>query len=254
MTAPTLIELTEDQLEDYIKCPNLFYIRHVNNILPRKQITIRTITEKYVNQMFYTLMDGKIPNIDHVLLDFSKECMEHKYPAINRDVQKASNQIVTLFNWLISNRIQIADTGSPFELTFPASNVILKGTFGKIRYNNDKLELLVTDLSNKDPDQNLIDISVRHTLQAYAIHKLIKKYELSCIRVLSVRYNRVTELFSYRSPIAFARLENTVNNIANAIRNNIFYPRESFECARCPVKAYCAGVLNYVNVGAQHAN
>ena len=254
MVPPKLIELTEDQLENYIQCPNLFYIRHVNNILPRKQIKIRTITEKYVDQMFYTLMDGTIPNIDNVLIEFSKECMEHKYPAINRDVQKASNQLVTLFNWLISNRIQIADIGSPFELTFSASNVILKGTFGAIRYNNDTLELLVTDLSNRDPDQNLIDISVHYTLQAYAIHKLIKKYEMSCIRILNVRYNRVTELFSYRSPIAFARLENTVNNVANAIRNNVFYPRESFECTYCPVKAYCAGVLNYVNIGAKHAD
>lgn len=249
-----LIELTSNQLEDYISCPNLFYIRHVNGIVPRSKVTIRKLIEKHKEQMFYRLMEGTIPDINKILIDFSKDCMDNKYPPLHRDVHKGSSQLITFFNWLIDNRVQIADIGTPYELTFPKSNVILKGNFGAIRYTNDKLELIVADFSAKDPDQNLVDISIRYTLQAYAVHKLIKKYELACIRVLTVRYNRVTELLSYRSPTDFARLENTVDNIACAIRNNIFYPRESFECLRCPVKSYCAGVLDYVDIGAKHAD
>jgi hypothetical protein len=252
MTTTKLIELKEEQLEDYIRCPNLFYIRHINGILPRKSVTIRTIADKHKKHMFYSLMDGKIPNIDTILNDFTKECMDNKYQAVHRDVQKAANQLIVLFNWLISNKVQVADIGTPFELTFPKSNVIIKGEFGIIRYTNEQLELLIADLSSRDPNQDLVDMSIRYTLQAYAVHKLIKKYNMSCIHVLGIRYNRVQELFSYRSTIDYARLENTINNVANAIRNNVFYPRESYECIRCPVKAYCSGVLNYVDIGAEH--
>jgi CRISPR/Cas system-associated exonuclease Cas4 (RecB family) len=254
MSTKTIIEITENQLEDYIKCPNLFYIRHVNGILPRKQVTIRSIADKYTEQMFYSLMDGKIPNIDDITGKFTEECIRHKYPVIHRDVQKSISKLITLFNWLISNRVRIGDVGSPYELTFPSANVIVKGKFDIVRYMDDKLELLITDLSNRDPNQDLIDISIRYTLQAYAVHKLITKYELSCVHVLGIRYNRVQELFSYRSPTDYARVENTIKNVAAAIRENIFYPRESYECSYCPVRAFCGGVLNYVDIGVKNAD
>ena len=254
MMAPRLIELTEEQLEQYIRCPNLFYIRSVNGILSKKQTTIRSITEKYRDRMFYTLMDGKIPDIDSVLIEFSKECMEHKYPVTHRDVQKASNQLVILFNWLVSNRVQIGDIGTPFEITFPNANVIIKGTFGAIRYVNDKLELLSVDFSTRDPSQDLVDISIRYTLQAYAVHKLVRKYDLSCIHVLTVRYNRVQELLSYRDRTSFERLEKTVQSVATGLRNSVFYPRETFECMQCPVRSYCIGVTDYIALGDNHAD
>ena len=249
MTAPKLIEITTQQLEDYIKCPNLFYIRHVNGILSKTHVTIRSIAEKHKDHMLYSLMDGKIPDIDKVLLEFNKDCIENKYPATHRDVQKASNQLVILFNWLIANRVQIADIGTPFQLTFPEVNVILKGAFGAIRHNNKRLELLGIDFAAKDPDQDLVDMSIRYTVQAYAVHKLIQDYELSCIHIIGVRFNRVQELQSYRSEIDYARVEKTVQNVARAIRSSIFYPRESYECTYCPVKAYCSGILDYVTIG-----
>lgn len=249
-----LIELTDKQLEQYIQCPNLFYIRNVAGILSKSRVTIRSIAEKHKDRMFYTLMDGKIPDIDTVLIEFSKDCMEYKYPVTHRDVQKASNQLVVLFNWLVGNRVQIGDIGTPFEVTFPKANVIIKGNFGALRYINDKLELLAVDFSAKDPSQDLVDISIRYTMQAYAVHKLVPKYDLSCVRALTVRYNRVQELFSYRDRRNFERLEHTIENVANALRNNIFYPRETFECMRCPVRAYCAGITDYVQLGVNDAD
>jgi hypothetical protein len=242
------IELTTEQLENYIACPNKFYIQNVSGIPPSPKHLVRKIAEKYKDQMFYALMDGKIPDANTILTNFAEECAKNKFAPLHKEVVRGSNQLLVLHNWLVSHRVLVADIGTPFEVTFPKSNVILKGKFEPIRMFNNKLEMLSVSFSSANPDQTLADMSLKYTIQAYAVHKLVKKYDLSCIRVLGIKSTHLTELLSYRTKDDFIRLENTVNNVACAIQNNIFYPRESFECSYCSVKAYCASILEYIKV------
>ena len=240
-----IIELTTEQLENYIKCPNRFFLQHVSGIKPKTHISVKSILLTARDKLLYRILDGKYPDCGKFINEFVKECQEHNFLSTNRAVMHGMRKLTVLHQWCVRNQLLLADMGTEFELPFPKDNAILKGNFGIIRYYNKKLELLGIDFTDRDPDQNLLDISLRYTLQSYAIRRLVPKYELSCVRVLAVRQDRLKEFQTFRSPLDYERLEDTVSNVIKAVRNEVYYPRETFECTQCPVKIYCGGLSNH---------
>ena len=241
-----IIELTIEQVVDYITCPNIFYLKYVNNIVPKTHVSVKRLMLAAKDKLLYQILNGKYIDGTKFVNDFIKDCTKNKFLSTNREVIKSMRKLTTFHSWCVQNQLLLADIGTEFELPFKDYNAILKGNFGVIRFRNNKLELLGIDFSDKDPDQNLLDISIKYTLQSYAIKRLVPKYELSGIRVLSVRQNRVAEFETFRSPLDYERLEDTFSMVIKAIRNGIYYPRETFECSYCPNKIYCGGLSNHV--------
>ena len=246
-----VLELTTEQLEEYIKCPNRFYLRYVNSIKPKTHVSVKSILLSARDKLLYQILDGKYPDGNKYINDFVGECQQHKFLTTNRAVLQGMRKLNIFHSWCVRNQLLLADMGTEFELPFPKDNAILKGQFGIIRYNDNKLELLGIDFSDRDPDQNLLDISIRYTLQAYAVKKLVPKYELYGIRVLSVRQDRLKEFQTFRTPLDYERLEDTVSMVIKAVRNEVYYPRESFECTQCPLKIYCGGLKNHEIPGGE---
>ena len=240
-----VIEITEDQLVDYITCPNLFYLKYVNSIRPKTHISVKSILLSTRDKLLYQILDGKFIDGNKYVNDFVKECQNNNFLSTNRSVLHGMRKLNIFHGWCIKNQLVLADMGTEFELPFPKDNAILKGNFGIIRYRNQHLELLAVDFTDRDPDQALLDISLRYTLQSYAIKRLVPKYELSGVRVLAVRQDRINEFETFRTPLDYERLEDTVSMVIKAIRNEVYYPRETFDCARCPVKIYCGGLKNH---------
>ena len=244
MSIPVL-EVTTEQLVDYIQCPNLFYLKYVNCIRPKTHISVKSILNSTRDKLLYQILDGKYPDGGKYVNDFIKECQEHNFLTTNRAVLQGMRKLNIFHEWCVRNQLLLADVGTEFELPFPKDNAILKGTFGIIRYHNKHLELLGVDFTDRDPDQALLDISLRYTLQSYAVKRLVPKYDLSGVRVLAVRQDRIKEFETFRTELDYERLEDTVSMVIKAIRNEVYYPRETFECARCPVKLYCGGLKNH---------
>lgn len=240
-----ILEITTEQLTDYVSCPNRFYLQYVNCIKPKTHVSVKSILLSARDKLLYQILDGKYPDGNKYINDFIKECQAHKFLSTNRAVLQGMRKLNIFHSWCVKNELLLADMGTEFELPFPKDNAILKGQFGIIRYVNKHLELLGVDFTDRDPDQNLLDISLRYTLQSYAVKRLVPKYELSGIRVLAVRQDRVKEFETFRTPLDYERLEDTVSMVIKAVRNQIYYPRETFECVGCPVKIYCGGLSNH---------
>lgn len=240
-----ILEITTEQFVDYVTCPNLFYLKYVNCIKPKTHISVKSILTSARDKMLYQILDGKYPDGNKAVNDFAKECQVNNFLSTNRGVLHGMRKLTVFHQWCIRNQLILADLGTEFELPFPKDNAILKGTFGIIRYVNQHLELLAVDFTDRDPDQALLDISLRYTLQSYAVKRLVPKYELEGIRILAVRQDRVNEFQTFRTPLDYERLEDTISMVIKAIRNEVYYPRETFECGRCPVKIYCGGLKNH---------
>ena len=240
-----VLEITEDQLLDYVLCPNRFYLQYVNAIKPKTHISIKQILLSYRDKLLYQILDGKYPDGSKLVNGFVKECQEHNFLSTNRGVIKGMRKLTVFHQWCLRNKLLLADMGTEYELTFPKDNAILKGNFGIIRYTDTRLELLAIDFSDTDPDQNLVDISLKYTLQSYAVRRLVPKYELSGIRILCVRQDRTKEIESFRTPLDYQRLEDSISMVIKAVRNHIYYPRETYDCMRCPVKVYCGGLSSH---------
>lgn len=244
MTVP-ILEITEEQFVDYVNCPNLFYLKYVSSIRPKTHVSVKSILLSARDKLLYQILDGKYPDANKYINEFVKECQDNNFLSTNRGVLNGMRKLTVFHQWCVKNQLLLADLGTEFELSFPKDNAILKGTFGIIRYLNQHLELLGIDFTDRDPDQALLDISLRYTLQSYAVKRLVPKYELSGVRVLAVRQDRINEFQTFRTPLDYERLEDTISMVIKAIRNEVYYPRETFECARCPVKIYCGGLKNH---------
>lgn len=222
---------------DYIHCPNYFYIKYLSRIPIPEEPTMGELVKQTINCYFAKLMEGKLPSIAKAKKVWDKHCLDYSNIMTDKKVLEGFGLINLFDKYCYNNRLIIADFNSPYEIEF-SCGVKLKGNFGAIRLNNDRLEFFAVETSQSKPNQQLLDMSLRYTLQCYAMAKLSGQHEnLNCIRVLHLKSGE--EFTTYRTQKDFDRLEKTVANIGSCIRGEIFYPREDYTCPQCRAKNYC---------------
>ena len=117
------------------------------------------------------------------------------------------------------------------------SPVELVGNMGTIlALPNNNYELLITDFGNKMPEQTLVDMKLKYSLDSYAFQNVYNK-RVHGIRVRNIKNAR--DFLTFRSQDDFKRLEQAVANVSCCIKNKLFYPRESVMCSICNAKEYC---------------
>lgn len=234
------VVLTDKQIMDYIRCPNLFYIKYMSHIPIAEAMTMSELVGLVINCYFAKLMDGKLPSIAKAKKLWDRYCEE--YPSVLSDKKILEGfGLINLFDrYCFNNKLIIADFNSGFQVDFGGC-VTVKGSFGAIRLNNDRLEFFFVETSQNKPNQQLLDMSLKYTLQCYAMNKLSGQHnKLNCIRVLHLKSGE--EFTTYRTQKDFERLERTITNIGRCVREEIFYPREDYTCPQCKAKNYCGHI------------
>lgn len=233
------VVLSDTELLDYIHCPNLFYIKYMSHIPIADQVTMGSLVKLVINGYFSRLMDGKLPSISKAKNMWDKCCDEHPSVMTDKKVLEGFGLINLFDRYCYNNKIIIADFNSPYEVDFPGG-VTVKGRFPAIRLNNNVLEFFCVEAGHAKPNQQLLDMSIKYTLQCYAMDKLSESHNLSCIRILHLKSGE--EFTTYRHKKDYDRLERTVANIGKSIREEIFYPREDYTCPQCNAKNYCGHI------------
>lgn len=232
---PRVIKITDEAVGDYIKCPQFFYFKWTSKIGFKKSPTFHELVGMVIDIYLAKLMDQKIMTSTQLKRQWDK--LIDKYPNVitEKRVLEGFGMINQLTRYCENNRVSILDIGSQYNINFK-DNIILTGKIGAIRYNKNKLELFIVETSQKKPDQFLLDMSLKYTMQLYALKKDIS-FEVAGLHVYHVKSGQ--EFFSTRSQKDFERLEKTIRKVGYAIREDIFYPREDFTCPTCPYKLYC---------------
>ena len=231
-----VLRLTENELLDYIKCPNLFYFKYRTKIPLVEKKTVGTLVREAINYYYMKLLDGRAPNMESIKRKWDSICDAGKNELSGRQILEGYGLLKLFDKYCREKKLIVADFSSSYEIVFPG-NIIVTGSIGAITLIGKKLELFVVETGSRHPDQRLLDMSIRNTLRCLAALRTFKGYELNCINVLHLK--SLTEYRTYRSSIQYRRLEKAVQNIGRAIREEIYYPHESFECARCPYKNFC---------------
>jgi len=231
-----LLVISDDKLMDYIKCPDFFYWKYLSKIPFKTKPSFSDLIKQVIDTYMVRLLNGKILTIQEAKRQWDK-IIDNEGSRLNeKQILDGLGIINQLDRYCRNNKLIVADINSPYQLNF-TENVAVTGKIGTIRYNNDKLELFVVETSRNLPNQIILDMSLKYTLQAYAISKLANNYNLNGIRIYHIKSG--SEFTTYRTQKDFDRLEKTVKNISKAIRENIFYPREDFTCYQCCYKNYC---------------
>jgi hypothetical protein len=232
-----LLKITDRQLLDYIECPKFFYYKYCSKIPIKASESFHSLLQQVINAYMLKLFDGKILSMDKAKKIWDKLIDENPDVFINdKKIIDGVGYINALDNYCRTNRVMVLDTGVDYQLNFK-NNLSLVGKIGTIRYDNNKCELFVVETSQKQPDQILLSRSIKYTLQIYALNKLQKDLKISGVKIWHVKSGK--EFLTYRTQKDFDSLEETINSVNKAIRNKIFYPRQSYYCPDCKYKNFC---------------
>lgn len=231
--------ISEQQLFDYMKCPALYDFKYNKSIRIYEQVSIPKLLSGIANYFYFSIMNGKVPTSNDLKRKWDSVCTNNAdYIDAKKNIE-GMGSIINMFRWAQDERLIVADINSAYRLTFIHENkpVELVGSMGTILLTaNNKYELLVTDFSSKLPDQTLIDMKLKYSLDCLAFSKTYNK-EISGVRVHNIKNNK--DFYSSRFDDDLKRFESSLINVVKSIRENIYYPRESTLCGPCAVKEYC---------------
>ena len=228
------MKITEQQLFDYIHCPALFEMKYIRKIPLEESLSTPKLLNKVAKYFYLNLLNGKICTTSELKKKWDSICAKHEEQINPKKVMEGMSLIMKLYNWASDEQAVVLDIDSPYIIR--VGDVELVGNMGTIlAAPNNKYELLITDFSSRLPDQSLIDIKLKYTLEAYAFQKVYNKF-IDGVRVHSVKYNK--DFYTSRTDGDFKRLETAIRNVGKSIQDGLFYPREGM-CSTCPAKGYC---------------
>ena len=81
-----VLHLTEDELLDYIKCPNLFYFKYRTKIPSVEKKTLGKLVREVINYYYMKLLDGRAPNIESIKRKWDSLCDADKDALSDRQI------------------------------------------------------------------------------------------------------------------------------------------------------------------------
>ena len=231
-----VIKISDQQLMDYMRCANLFYFKYFSKIPEPSDKKMGELVKQVINGYYSSLLDHKLPSIDAAKRKWDRPCEENPRTMKDKKILEGFGLINLFHKFCYDRKLLIADFNTPYEITIPG-NIILTGSIGAIRVVNNSIELFNVETSQVAPDLNLLNMSIAYTLQCYAANRIYKSHSLNYVNVLHLKSGQ--ELRTYRNKTQYDRLEKIITNVATAIKNEIFYPREDYTCSQCRYKNYC---------------
>ena len=228
------MKITEQQLFDYIHCPALFEMKYLRQVPLEEPVSSSKLLNKVAKYFYLNLLNGKICTTSELKKKWDSVCQGQEGQISGKAIMEGISLIMKLYNWAANEQAVVLDIDTPY--TIKIGDTELVGNLGTIlAAPNNKFELLVTDFSSRLPDQTLVDMKLKYTLEAYAFHQVYNKF-IDGIRIHSVKHAR--DFYTSRSDGDFKRLEAAIRNVGKSIEDGVYYPREGM-CSTCPAKGYC---------------
>ncbi|HLO11194.1 MAG TPA: hypothetical protein VK190_02935 [Pseudoneobacillus sp.] len=236
--------LTVQQVQDYIKCPMLYKYRYVDEIyLYSEDELFRMAIKQVVDQMYYSLLDGIVPDKAFVKykwgdawdLQIDKNKIMWMPYDTKRRLQMRGLDIVLGIQEYVSkvkpypisiNDIYGIQVGSHRIETDMSYVQEVKGEIGLIEY-------VVNDYI---PDDTSLINNLPITAKAMIFEDVFKT-RLKRMSYFSTKNNTLYP--TWRNKSDFTELKQTVSMIAHCVNHKIFYKQYSEACRTCPYYKYC---------------
>ena len=226
--------ITEQEFFDYLRCPAYYDMKHNKKIAIEEGISVSKLLSKISNFFYLSMLNGTIPSMAVLKNKWDSICTKYEKMLDSKQILQGMGLIFQLVRWAEEERPVVLDVNTRYQVRFGEYEVT--GNLATIlKTKQDGYELLITNFSNRLPDQTIVDMNLSYTLQAYGFKSVYNK-DLQGIRIRSVKHAR--DFYTSRTEQDFKRLETTVKNAGKSIQEQLFYPRE-YICQNCPAKIYC---------------
>lgn len=228
-----MIKITETQLFDWINCSALFEMRYVKQLpITAKKPTVSSLLTKVSNYFYLQLLNGKVCNLAELKRKW--DSIVEANSLSHKEALDGMNEIAKFGNWMGHEQPIVFDINTPYTIII--GNVEIRGNLLPVFKKGDHVELVHTDFSKRIPDQRLVDLKLKYTLDAFAYWKMYGK-PVAGIRVHSVKNDK--DLMTTRMQPDFDRLISTVTGVGKAIEAGAYYAQENLLCGSCPALQYC---------------
>ena len=236
-----VIELSEEQIYDYAICPLRYDSRYNLKIATQNHPSFKSLLDRVANSFLLNLMNNKVLSTSELKKKWDVTCEGYKDIIDQNGCISGMGLLMQMYLWAEEQELCVSDLKSPFLHRIAGSNppVNIRGETAEALIVKDRksYELLVIDFSPRYPDQALIDMKTKYTLDWAVYKNFLPDMKNLGIRIHHVKKNK--DWYTFRTEESMQRMNASFRNIATCINEKLFYPRENIMCAACDMKLYC---------------
>ena len=236
-----IIPITEQQVQDYLSCPVYYDVKYNSKINVDKNPSMNKLLNQVVTSFCAAFMDGRLLRPYDLKRKWDMVCNANP-DYINDDKAVSGMKLLNQFyNWAAREKINIVDIGGAYTLRQPldASTVLeYQGSYGIIVViNKTQLEELNISFQNRIPDQSLLDLDLKTSLDSVGFYE-VYHHPLTGSRTHYIKGDK--DFYTIRDvPSEKKRVNKIIKNVYLSIHNQLFYPHQNPLCINCTIKDFC---------------
>lgn len=259
------LEISMDDVYAYMECPTKYQLTKIHEIPSGENYKSAVLYSKGIHQtisyFYYEVMQGRLPtlrqmrdkwaNYYYSIFEDDKKTKENFLLARTGTDHQRTRQILNrgmeaIYAFYAENKDK---PGTPIAVNYPfrialEEDLILTGEFELIREVTDEDNRKFVEIVDFKTSNNKTDAStgffLRHDLRATAMFYAFQElFQSAPDRFVFDYIGSDKQLSLYRDENEIKRLKSVLKGVSNGIRQEIFYPRQSFMCKTCPMMNYC---------------
>lgn len=230
--------LSEKDFLNYIKCP-LYYRLEANGQQLEKDTYNKFLhyaANQYLNRLANVKLLGDFNHENFLKKIWDKICMENQHIILPKQCIQGWGMLYKIIEYFKNPNLELLDTSITYVIAPEGSKYSLTGTLDPIIKQEDFYTTFIISFSDRLPESYVIDMNLKHTIDAYALNELIPDVQ----HVTTYHsFKSGSEKDTLRMSNQFTRLENILNTVGTCIEQNLIYPRNSFGCSTCQMRGLC---------------
>ena len=230
--------LSEKDFLNYIKCP-LYYRLEANGQQLEKDTYNKFLhyaANQYLNRLANVKLLGDFNHENFLKKIWDKICMENQHIILPKQCIQGWGMLYKIIEYFKNPNLELLDTSITYVIAPEGSKYSLTGTLDPIIKQGDFYTTFIISFSDRLPESYVIDMNLKHTIDAYALNELIPDVQ----HVITYHsFKSGSEKDTLRMSNQFTRLENILNTVGTCIEQNLIYPRNSFGCSTCQMRGLC---------------
>ena len=260
------MELTVDELYSYLQCPLKYRFSHIEKLPDKSDYKnsqlFSTGIHKVITWFYYQVQNGTMPTVRQLrdkwasyyyeIFEGDKRTKENFLAPRTRIDNQRITQLLnrgyeTIYAFYAENK---DDPGIPIAVNYPFriafdDNLIIKSEFELIREKVDKklqtrfieiVDFKTNGYTKDSTDGFFLRHDLRATLMYYAFQQQFKS---TPDRFVFDYIGTPHTIMLQRNENEINRLKSVLKGVSNGIKNEDFYPRQSFSCKTCSMREYC---------------
>lgn len=232
------MELSEKDLLNYIRCPLYYRIEANGHNLKRETFNsfLHDTADKYIRRVGSTNLLGKFDHENYVKKHWDRVCLENQHLITPKQCIQGWGYLYRIIEFINTSGVEVLDPEITYRIEPEGRRHCLTGTLDPLIKKDDFYTTLIISFSDKLPESYVMDMDLKHTIDAYALNQFIPGVQ-HCITYHSFKSG--AEKDTLRFPKHFQRLEYILETVGDSIEQNLIYPRNGYQCSTCAFRGLC---------------